>query len=101
MTGNAYLYRVSAQNEIGLGLPSPPISVIAGRAPDAPQTTTLNNSTVQLIDFSWQVPYDGGSTITYYKIWFDEGSAGSDWTLKLFTEIPINRLILSSGLTGG
>lgn len=80
MTGQAYNFRVSAQNEIGWGPPCDPITVIAAKVPTAPQTYILNRSTVELIDFNWEVPYNGGSAITYYKVWFDHGSGGSTWT---------------------
>jgi Flp pilus assembly protein TadG len=51
ITGQAYTYRVRAQNEVGIGLPSDPNTVIAARVPDAPASFTLLFSNATNIEF--------------------------------------------------
>ena len=41
VTGSTYRYRVLAQNEAGIGLPSNENVVVAARAPDAPTEFSL------------------------------------------------------------
>ena len=47
--------------------------VIAARATDTTHYMTLISSTEVSISFQWAQPYDGGSAITFYKIFWDDG----------------------------
>jgi hypothetical protein len=74
---------------------------VAARAPDAPTTFTLLSSTASTINFSWIAPYNGGTPITYYKIYWDSGTGTSTFTEYAFTVNPTNSFLVNSGLTAG
>lgn len=69
--------------------------------PDAPATYTLIDSTVELIHFSWQVPYDGGSPLTYYLVFWDEATGGVTYSQYQFTSAPISEIKIVNDLIGG
>ena len=66
ITGETYIYRVRAENEVGIGAFSDTNSVIAARVPDAPTVFNLISSTLAEIKFEWNLPYNGGSEITHF-----------------------------------
>jgi len=70
-TGNLYKFAVSARNAIGESDRSTSLEVIAARTPDAPENLSLVSASPESISFTWSVPYDGGSPILFYKIFWD------------------------------
>jgi predicted phage tail protein len=100
VTGSTYTYRVRAVNEIGFSGYSDEHYVIAARAADEPTSMTLISSTESTITFYWNEPYDGGSPITYYKVYWDDGLQGA-FTLYAFTVDPDNNFVVNDGLTAG
>ena len=78
--GTVYHYRVSAVNEIGVGLPSQTAEArtLAG-LPDPPRDLTARAAGADRIDLRWRAPaHDGGSAVTGY---FVEASTdgGASW----------------------
>jgi hypothetical protein len=57
-------------NEIGLSAFTDVHYVVAARVPDTPTSFSLVISTEISIEFVWPEPYNGGSPITYYKIYW-------------------------------
>jgi hypothetical protein len=47
------------------------------------------------------MPYNGGSTITFYKLYWDAGSGLASFSLLAFTVGPDTNFIMNSGLTTG
>lgn len=66
-TGNPYSFKVSALNAIGESSLSDPVyTVYAARVPDSPTNVVSVTTSSSHITFTWAVPYDGGSPITYF-----------------------------------
>jgi hypothetical protein len=101
ITGNTYRFRVRAENEAGFGPYSYENSVIAGRVPDAPSVFNLISSNPTTINFEWTAPYDGGSDITYYKVYWDDARETATFSLLAFTLGPDTNFIINTGLTTG
>jgi hypothetical protein len=56
------------------------------------------------ISFTWSIPYDGGSPITYYLIYWDEGNGGTildQYTELAMTTDPDNTFTLDHSLVPG
>jgi len=66
-TGTAYKFVVKAENELGLGEPSDPITIVSATRPgivNAP-TTEIESTNVKI---SWTAPSNGGSAILSYRV---------------------------------
>lgn len=77
--GTAYIYRVSAINAIGTGLPSAtttatPVAPAAATAPGQVTGLTATPASGQ-VALSWTAPATGGSAITDYVVQFRTGAA--------------------------
>ena len=75
----------------------------AARTPDAPTDITSVSASSSQITFTWVIPYNGGSPITFYQIYWDEGSGLSAGT---FVELAVtadddNEFTLDHSLTAG
>jgi hypothetical protein len=46
-------------------------------------------------------PYDGGSQITFFKVYWDSGSDSASFTPYTFTVDPDINLIVNTGLVAG
>ena len=75
--------------------------MIAARVPDAPADFTLLSSTATTIEFEWATPYNGGSEILYYKVYWDNGDGLSVFSHLAYTFGPDTNFIVNSGLTSG
>jgi hypothetical protein len=84
-----------------MGLYSDSITVIAARLPDEPREFSLVESTQSTIFISWLEPYDGGSPVTYYKIYWDGGDGTDLFTVYAFTVDPDTNFIVDDGLIPG
>ena len=49
---------------------------MAAAVPDAPTGLALISQSPTAITISWTTPYDGGTTLNDYKIWWDDASGG-------------------------
>lgn len=65
--GNTYQFKVEAHNAIGYGAASTPFAIIAATNPSTPDApvTVVDGENVKI---SWELPFNGGSTITGYVI---------------------------------
>jgi hypothetical protein len=81
--GNTYRFRVAAQNELGTGVYSDEIRLVATDAPDTPGLSLLESSrTLTSVELSFGRPASsGGSSITGYTLYQDEGIASSPFHL--------------------
>lgn len=71
-------FKVTAINEAGEGDYSGVLDIVAGTVPSQPLNVAKVNSTVDQITISWQAPIDnGGSPITDYQIYWDNGLGSS------------------------
>lgn len=103
-TGAPYKFKVSALNAINEGSRSEPaFEVYAARAPDAPTNVVTISASDSHIEFTWTIPYDGGSPITYYQIFWDEGSGLAAETFEelALTTDDDNIFTLDHSLTPG
>lgn len=74
--GENYQFKVQARNTVGYSLDSEVITIRAARIPDAPVNLVndLSVTTDERIKITWSdVPYDGGSPVIDYDIYFDQG----------------------------
>jgi fibronectin type III domain-containing protein 3 len=101
VTGDTYRFRVKALNEAGYGPYSYENSVVAATVPDVPSEFSLLASSPTTINFEWTAPYDGGSPITYYKVYWDDARETAVFSLLAFTVGPDTNFIINSGLTTG
>lgn len=99
ITGDTYNFRIVAKNVVGLSTPSTAFLVMAAIAPSAPGTPTKISASTTEIYFHWTAPTDnGGTPITDYNVYWDEGTGGS------FTLLGTSLNMLSytkSGLSSG
>ncbi len=77
--------------------------VYSARTPDPPINLATVSASSTHITFNWIIPYNGGSPITFYQIFWDKGNGGA---FSTFTELavtlnPDNEFILDYGLTPG
>lgn len=61
----------------------------------------LISSTATTINFDWTPGYNGGTPITFYKIYWDAGSGSGVFSEYAFTNSPTNSFLVNSGLTSG
>ena len=98
LRGKAYLFRVAAINEIGVGASTAAVSATTLLAPaTAPQSFTSTSGT-NAAQFSWQSPADnGGASVTAYRVEYSKD--GLTWvTLAARSTSASFKL---SGLTPG
>lgn len=86
-------------NEIGLSDPSDEHAIIAARVPDQPTDLVVVRSTEELIEFTWPIPYNGGSPITFFKLYWDQGAA--TWEFLAFTVDSDNVFLMDYDLLPG
>lgn len=67
---------MSAFNDVGESAESDPLSIMAAAVPDVPLLPTLVSQSATTIEIAWVEPYDGGTPVTNYKIWWDNASGG-------------------------
>jgi hypothetical protein len=72
--GVDYDITVVAFNDVGDSIPSDPKTIMAAAVPDLPLSVTLVEQGPSAITISWTAPYDGGTPISNYKIWWDNAS---------------------------
>lgn len=46
--------------------------------PDSPTTLELVSANIIQVTIQWQAPYNGGSDIQEYRVYWDEGDQSSD-----------------------
>ena len=73
-----YSITVAAYNLVGTASVSPILIVKAAAPPNAPSACTKVAQSAGSITISWTTPYNGGSAITGYKIFWDNGSGNTD-----------------------
>ena len=61
----------------------------------------LISSSASTIYFSWTQPYNGGTPITYYKIYWDSGTGSGVFSKYAFTTNPTNSFLVNNGLVSG
>jgi hypothetical protein len=81
VSGNLYQYRVVGINRIGAGAYSPySINILASDKPGKPYAPVYIASTSTTITLQWKdVPDNGGSLITQYNIYCDDGTLTSNF----------------------
>ena len=72
--GVDYQITVVAFNDVGDSIHSDPKTIMAAAVPDAPSGLTMVSQSPTEIKISWTAPYNGGTPLTNYKIWWDNAS---------------------------
>jgi hypothetical protein len=67
--GAIYKFRVEARNSVGYSATSTAFSILAAQPPTKPSAPVTTASEGNIV-VSWTAPYNGGSTITSYSIFF-------------------------------
>lgn len=78
--GDEYQITVVAFNDVGDGIPSDPKTIMAAAVPDPPLDLTLVSQGPTAITIKWTPPYNGGTDLSNYKIWWDNASGGATST---------------------
>lgn len=70
--GGDYRFKVQARNSVGYSLESNEVTIKAARKPDAPTNvqTVLDLPDKASVTVTWAVPYDGGTPLLGYKVYF-------------------------------
>lgn len=92
---------MSAYNAVGEGSVSPTLVVKAAAAPNSPPTCTKVAQSAGSITIAWTTPYNGGTAITGYKIFWDGGSGSADTSTyleKVANTGLVNQLIINTDL---
>jgi Fibronectin type III domain len=71
--GEAYSFKVSAENAVGEGPVSNSVTILAATVPASPNTPVMISQSPTMIRISWNIPNDGGSPLLGYTILFDGG----------------------------
>jgi len=74
-TGEIYEFRVLSVNSVGLGSPSTSIRMMPATLPGPPGTPYSPASSSESITIEWVAGTDGGSPITDYVVYWDNGIA--------------------------
>jgi hypothetical protein len=81
--GDTYEFKVSATNEVGESIRSEAVAIIAGTVPSRALNLAKVRADVGQITFMWEAPSDdGGTPITDYIVYWDEGQGASLNLLK-------------------
>ena len=92
VTDEVYQFAVKAVNVVGDSDLSSEVVIRAAATPDAPDKPTKNSSALTSITIDWNIPaYDGGSAITDYSVYMDDGLGGGVFTLQGSTGDPAVR----------
>lgn len=77
--------------------------MIAARVPDSPDSEeiVLVSSTESTITFRWAIPYNGGSPITLFQIWWDSGDKTDNFTPYALTVNPDANFLVEENLVTG
>ena len=101
-TGNLYKFKVSAANAIGESNQSEPaLEVLAARVPGAPTDIESVTASSGHITFDWTAPYDGGSDINFYKIYWNQGPTVNTFDYLASTPDPVNSFTINHSLNPG
>ena len=93
---------MSAVNAIGEGNQSQPaLEVLAARVPDAPTDIASVSASSEHITFDWTEPYDGGSPINFYKVFWNQGPSLNTFEYLASTPDPINTFTMDYSLNPG
>ena len=101
--GVTYSFKVTARNTVGSSDYSSIISILAAQIPDAP-TQLANNAVITSayqIGLSWSAPsFNGGSAVTDYAVWYDNGTT-SDFIelVSGLTTLSYTAMSLTPGTT--
>lgn len=73
---------------------------MAAAIPDVPTGVTMVSQSPSAITISWISPYNGGTPLTTYKIWWDNGLGGApvSFVEKVGSTGVVTTFTLSSGL---
>lgn len=97
IVGRTYQYRVKAKNYLGYGVSSTVVSAVPKRIPGKPSSAPQNiasQTTASVIYLQYGLLRDnGGSAITNYKIYMDDGLGGA-------YAAPVNNALLLTYNTG-
>ena len=81
-TGLKYSFKVRAINAVDPSPFSEIVQIIAGTIPGKPATPTKYSASVDAIEIRWTEPDNGGSVITNYNVYWDNGVGDGNFILK-------------------
>lgn len=82
VTGNSYSFLIRAVNAVGASAYSDQATVIAGTIPGKNPTPIKFSASTESIEIRWSEASDGGSIITDYNVFWDNGVDSSTFVLK-------------------
>jgi titin len=100
--GESYGIRVSALNDVGESQASDSVHIIAAQVPDAPTNLITSAASDVSVTIEWQDPsYDGGSPVTDYKVYWNEGVDEGPFVLLSDTTFGHNTFTKQTDLEPG
>ena len=97
--GFTYYYKVTAVNIKGEGSAAGPASSgVPATVPNAPGSLTVVRGNAQAV-LSWDPPYNGGSSILYYKVWRSTSVGGTYTQIATPAATPYTATGLTNGVT--
>lgn len=100
--GQTYKFVVKSRNIVGLSEYSASVNIIAAQIPDQPTdlVDVPAQTSASQIGLDWNAPvFEGGASITDYKLWYDNASAGATFTV--FTASVPQSDYIATSLTQG
>lgn len=69
-----YEFKIKAKNVVGISEFSDKLLIVAAKVPDAPGVPAKHLASINSIEIRWDEPVNnGGSAITDYLVYWDEG----------------------------
>lgn len=102
-TGTLYSFKIMAINDVGTSDFSDELqSIMPAELPTPPTNPQMISSTSSTIHLEWFDPVsNGGTPISDYQIYWDNGSSGSQFELLASTTLGMNSYFQQSGLEAG
>ena len=92
-----------AKNAVGFGVPSTHIEIMPATTPGAPNTPTLTTLTSSSIQIAWTFDntLNGGTPITDYTVYWDQGVGGESFVAAESTGLWGTFTTLDGTVVGG
>lgn len=88
-----------AYNDVGYGLISNVLSIMAAQVPGAPIDVLMHSQSATNIQISWSTPDNGGTPLTDYRIYSDQASNGASFVEIIPSTDLVNNYAIDFGIS--